>query len=55
MGEFFSVPADQLSSLDLYNKITSVLVPGEYPSLTDQKGALTEAALYGGVQADFLA
>ena len=51
-GELFSVPAEQLFSLGLlpsfYQEITSVLVPGEYPSLTDQKGTLTGSAWYGG-------
>ena len=52
--EYFSVPADELPTLDLYDKVSSFIVPGVYPNLTDVKGNLTGGALINGEPSDFL-
>ena len=53
--EYFSVPPEQLASLQVYSKITSCIEPGEYPAVIDTKGVLTGGALYNGSPDDFVA
>ena len=53
--QYFSVAAEQLPSLDLWSKVSSFVVPGEYPAVTDLKGNLTAGALINGVATDFVA
>ena len=54
LDSYFSVPADELSTLDLWTKVSSFIVPGVYPALTDVKGALTNGALLNGESSDFV-
>ena len=52
--EYFSVPIEDLPSLPLYDKVSSYIVPGVYPNLTDVKGTLSNGVLIGGEEAGFL-
>ena len=54
LNEYFSVPADQLPGLDLWDKVSSFIVPGNYPALTDVKGDLTGGALLNGEPSEFV-
>ena len=53
--EYFSVGPDQLSSLNVWDKITSFIAPGEYPAVIDTKGVLTDGVFYNGSPDDFIA
>ena len=52
--EYFDSPIEDLPSLPLYDKVSSYIVPGVYPNLTDVKGTLSNGQLIGGEEADFL-
>ena len=54
LDEYFSVPADELETLDLWDKVSSFIVPGVYPALVDVKGKLTNGALLNGEPSDFV-
>ena len=54
LDEYFSVPADELPTLDLWDKVSSFIVPGVYPALMDVKGALTNGALLNGEPSYFV-
>ena len=51
---YFASPIEDLPSLPLYDKVSSYIVPGVYPNLTDVKGTLSNGQLIGGEEADFL-
>ena len=53
--QYFSVGPEELPNLDLWDKISSFIVPGEYPTVTDVKGTLTGGALINGSPSDFVA
>ena len=50
----FGSPIEDLPSLSLYDKVSSYIVPGVYPNLTDDKGTVSNGQLIGGEAADFL-
>ena len=50
----FGSPIEDLPSLSLCDKVSSYIVPGVYPNLTDVKGTLSNGQLIGGEEADFL-
>ena len=50
----FASPIEDLPTLPLYDKVSSYIVPGAYPNLTDVKGTLSNGQLVGGEDADFL-
>ena len=52
--EYFSVPADELPTLDLYDKVSSFIAPGVYPEVKDIKGNLPDGQLINGEPSDFL-
>ena len=53
--EYFSVGPDQLSKLDVWDWITSYIVPGtEFPAVIDLKGSLSGGALHNGQPTDFV-
>ena len=52
--EYFGSPIEDLPSLPLHDKVSSYIVPGVYPNLTDVKGTLSNGQLIGGEEADFL-
>ena len=53
--EYFSVGPDQLSTLDVWDRITSYIVPGtEFPAVIDLKGSLSGGALHNGQPTDFV-
>ena len=52
--QYFSVGPEELPSLDLWDKVSSFIVPGEYPAVVDAKGNLTDGALINGVPSDFV-
>ena len=51
---YFASPIEDLPSLPLYDKVSSYIIPGSYPNLTDVKGTLSNGQLVGGEEADFL-
>ena len=53
--QYFSVGPEELLNLHLWDKISSFIVPGEYPTVTDVKGTLTGGALINGSPSDFVA
>ena len=53
--EYFSVGPAQLPSLNVWDKIDSFIAPGEYPSVIDTKGVLTDGVFYNGSPDDFVA
>ena len=53
LANYFSVPADERPALALWDKVSSFIVPGVYPSLTGVKGALTNGQLINDEPADF--
>ena len=53
--EYFSVGPEQLPSLNAWDNISSVIVPGVYPEVIDTKGVLTGGGFYNGSPDDFVA
>ena len=54
LDEYFSVGADELETLDLWDKVSSFIIPGAYPALVDVKGNLSNGALLNGEASDFV-
>ena len=52
--KYFVSPIEDLPTLALYDKVSSYIVPGVYPNLTDVKGTLSNGQLIGGEPAEFL-
>ena len=52
--EYFGSPIEDLPSLPSYDKVSSYIVPGVYPNLTDVKATLSNGQLIGGEEAYFL-
>ena len=53
--EYFSVGPDQLSTLDVWDRITSYIVPGtQFPEVIDLKGTLSGGLLHNGSADDFV-
>ena len=52
--KYFASAIEDLPTLALYDKVSSYIVPGVYPNLTDLKGTLSNGQLIGGEEADFL-
>ena len=52
--EFFSQSSEALPTLSFYDKISSWLKPGVYPSVVDFKETLTGGQLYNGEPNDFV-
>ena len=50
----FASPAGELDTLDLWDKVSSFIVPAAYPALVDVKGKLTNGALLNGEPSDFV-
>ena len=50
----FAAPADELETLDLWDKVSSFITPGVYPALVDVKGKLTNGALLNGEPSGFV-
>ena len=48
LDAYFSVPADELETLDLWDKVSIFIIPGVYPTLVDVKDKLTNGALING-------
>ena len=54
LDEYFSVPLDELETLDLWDKVSSFIIPAQYPNLRHVKGNLTNGALINGEPSDFV-
>ena len=53
--EYFSVGPEELPNLNVWDKISSFIVPGDYPAVIDVKGRLTDGALINGDPSGFVA
>ena len=54
LDAYFAVPADELDTIDLWDKVSSFIIPGVYPALVDVKGNLSSGALLNGDPSDFV-
>ena len=54
LDAYFAVPADELETLDLWDKVSSFIIPGVYPALVDVKGKLSNGALLNGDPSGFV-